>query len=259
MPLRLGLALLLLPPCVGIPQQRERLGMQVQQQQQQNHHHYVGKCSQCPHHSDVIATSRYLHFAPDHGPYDTWGAMAAFSATRMDWVYTTNASFVAQAHKRNIEITLAINPQTPDSPEKTTFEIGRVLNIHGEPLVAPWMGAQQNYYGCVGNPDFLEIQYAFVDSLLDSGTGGIQHDDPAANGEAVSWGKGDPERGGCYCEHCMSGFTAALMQPGVLNTSERALINITEEFSYRELLLRQQWNSSSKALKILRPLFVTCV
>ena len=255
---QVGLALLLLPLCAGIPQQRQQ-GQQHEMQHRHHQHHIDGgKCSQCPHHSDVIATSRYLHFVPIHG-LDTWGAMAAFNATRMDWVYTTNASFVAQAHKRNIEITLAINPQTPDGPAiagKTTFEVGRVLNLRGERMVAPWMGTQENYYGCVGNPDFLTIQYAFVDSLLDSGTGGIQHDDPAANGEAVTWGKGDPERGGCYCEHCISGFTAALLQPGVLNPSERALINITASFSYRELLLREPWNGTSKAVKLLRPLFV---
>ena len=226
-----------------------------------HHHQHVagGKCSQCPHHSDVIATSRFQHNTPTHGPYDTWTAMEAFHATRMDWVYTTNATFVAEAHRRGLELTVAINPQTADGPGKTSHEVGRVLNIHGEPLVAPWMRGWSkpwSNYGCINNPDFLKIQYAFASSLLETGTGGIQHDDPGANGEAVTWNEGDPVLSGCYCEHCMSGFTAALMS-GALSEPERAQYNISDAFNYRQLLLQQPWNSSSKLVQVLRPLFVT--
>ena len=264
----LGLVLVA-PLCTGVPRQAGRQKDSPAHHHVHSHHsehHHIiddgavtaGKCSQCPHHSDVIATSRFPHFAPYHGPYSTWGAMEAFHATRMDWVYTTNATFVQEARRRGLELTLAMNPQTADAPDKTTFDIGRVLNIHGKPLVAPWMrswGGPQRSYGCVNNPDFLQIQYAFGSSLLEIGSGGIQHDDPAANGEAVTWNKGDPALSGCYCEHCMAGFTKALMA-GALSKSERTELNITAAFNYRELLLREQWNGTSTAVKILRPLFV---
>jgi hypothetical protein len=46
----------------------------------------------CPHHSDVVATSRFEHYTPQHNTYDTWDAMLAFHATRMDWVYSVSFS-----------------------------------------------------------------------------------------------------------------------------------------------------------------------
>jgi hypothetical protein len=234
------------------------------------HHHHVHaqrllqmgggqkKCALCPHHSDVVATSRAAHYSPDHGPYDTWGAMEAFRATRLDWVYSTNKSFVGEAHKRGLEITLAMNPQCTDTgSDPPTSKIGRVLSVHGEPLVAPWMRAWKkpwHYYGCVNNPDYLKIAFDFASSLLEIGSNGIQHDDPGANGEAVTWDRGDPASSGCYCEHCMAGFTKTLLS--VLSKSELAQLNVTESFNYRELLLREPWNGTSPAVVELRPLFV---
>ena len=103
---------------------------------------------------------------------------------------------------------------------------------------------------------------------------GIQHDDPGANGEAAQWNGGDPELSGCYCDHCMSGFTGTLFD--TLNDTDRARVralpaclplphchahahsqlNITKSFNYRDLLLREKWNGSSPAVLGLRPLFV---
>lgn len=217
--------------------------------------HYVnGTCSTCPRHSDVVATSRSVHYTEEH-TYDTWGAMKAFHATRLDWVYSTNKSFVEEAHRRGLELTLAMNPQCFDTGKNTTA-IGRVQNIHGQRLVAPWMRTwkQKRYYGCVNNPDYLRIAFDFASTLLDIGSDGIQHDDPGANGEAAQWNGGDPELSGCYCDHCMAGFTETLFNK--LNETERSRLNITNSFNYRELLLREKWNGSTPAVLALRPLFV---
>jgi hypothetical protein len=224
------------------------------------HHHPQGEgCAMCPHHSDVVATSRSAHYAKVHGTYDTWEAMAAFDATRLDWVYSTNASFVAEAHKRGLEITLAMNPQCkdPHPSGNDTNTIGRVLNIHGERLVAPWMrqwSGAPRYYGCVNNPDYLKIAFDFGAKLLSLGSDGIQHDDPGANGEAVTWDQGDPTLSGCYCEHCMTGFTKVLLSH--LSGPDRARLNVTESFNYKDLLLREAWNGTSPAVRELRPIFV---
>ena len=182
--------------------------------------------------------------------------MQAFKATRMDWVYSTNASFVAEAHKRGLEVTLAMNPQCFDTGKSTT-EVGRVLNIHGERLVAPWMrkwSSKPRYYGCVNNPDYLTIAFDFASHLLDIGSDGIQHDDPGSNFETTSWDGGDPSLSGCYCEHCMAGFTKHLMSN--LSAPELTRLNVTASFNYKELLLREPWNGTSPIVKALRPLFV---
>jgi hypothetical protein len=212
------------------------------------------KCSQCPRHSDVVATSRTAHYDHKH-VYDTWGAMQAFNATRMDWVYSINASFVSEAHARGLEVTLAMNPQCFDTGKSTT-EVGRVLNIHGERLVAPWMRGWPNkrYYGCVNNPEYLKIAFDFASHLLETGSDGIQHDDPGSNFEATSWNQGDPSLSGCYCSHCMDGFTKHLLSN--LSAPELSRLNVTASFNYKELLLREPWNGTSPIVKALRPLFV---
>ena len=89
---------------------------------------------------------------------------------------------------------------------------------------------------------------------LQNGSNALQHDDPASNGEAVSWNNGDPETSGCYCQHCMAGFTGQLMSQ--LNTSSRARLNVTAEFNYKDRLLHTT-NRTTPQLERLRSLFVT--
>lgn len=222
-------------------------------------------CKKCPTHSDVIATSRGPHFTPVGGPYNTFSMMEAFHATRLDWVYTTNSSFIAEVHQHVPIITAAMNPQVldPGGAKGTgtagAATIGRVLNIHGQQLTAPWMrawdgGKGGTAYGCINNPDYLKIAYEFGASLIKLGADSIQHDDPAANGEAVSWAEGDPEHSGCYCSHCMSGFTATLNAQ--LNATEQARLNVTAQFNYRKFLLENPWNSTRSDVQTLRKLFV---
>eukprot|EP01046_Picozoa_sp_COSAG06_P021610 COSAG06_NODE_1632_length_8855_cov_44.798310_10_plen_273_part_00 len=213
---------------------------------------HSSKCSRCPHHSDVVATSRQAHYTKDHG-YTTFGAIEAFHATRLDWVYSTNASFVkeVQAVPGVTAVTLAMNPQVPDPGG--TFLIGRIQNIHGEPLDAPWMRAwpSKPYYGCINHPDYLKLAFARGIELFEM-SGAIQHDDPTANGEAASWDQGDPESSGCYCEHCMAGFTKALEG---LNESMRERLNVSAAFNYREVLLDNS-SYAPAVLAELRELFV---
>ena len=249
------LLLLLMQRCRGIPLPTHQTRLQRPAGLDDLHEGISsGTCHLCPHHSDVIATSRSVHYTPDHG-YDTWSAMQAFHATRLDWVYNHNASFVAEAHKRGLEVSLSMNPQCPDAQGK--YDQYRVQNIHGEPLVAPWMrtwkGEPRNY-GCVNTPGYLQIAFEFGSNLLKLGSDGIQHDDPGANGEAAVWNGGDPELSGCYCEHCMSGFTARLLE--LLSPVDQEKLNITKTFNYRELLLRSPWNGTSPAVRTLRPLFI---
>jgi len=186
--------------------------------------------------------------------------MSAFEATRLDWVYNTNKSFVASAHAHHLEITLAMNPQCSDGAHANASDpntIGRVKNIHGERLVAPWMRAWKavpRFYGCVNNPEYLEIAMDFGASLLHLGSDGIQHDDPGSNYESTLWDSGDPTLSGCYCEHCMSGFTEALELN--LTAVRRQELNITAAFSYKDLLLDKAWNGTDLTVVALRPLFV---
>jgi hypothetical protein len=63
-------------------------------------------CSKCPSRSDVVFTSRSPRYSPGDPVQHqtTWQAMAGFNATRLDWVYTANASFVAEAHAHGMQV-----------------------------------------------------------------------------------------------------------------------------------------------------------
>ena len=92
-------------------------------------------------------------------------------------------------------------------------------------------------YGCINNPDYIAVVHAATLAVLNTSADGVQHDDPATNGEAVSWLQGDPSHSGCYCDHCMTGFAQALLGDPGLNASIRTSLNLTKDFSYRAWLL----------------------
>ncbi len=223
-----------------------------------------------PQRSDVVLTSRALHLerpagvpgrsvGPGTQQYTTWEAANAFRATRIDWVYTLNGSFVVAAHlpPHNLSaVSLAMNAQVPDP--NGTYNIGRVLNVNGERLVAPWMRAwpQKPFYGCVNNPAYKNIAFDRARKLASLGADAIQHDDPTTNAEAVSWNDGDPKLSGCYCSVCMKGFTERLVDKGALNTTQRRKYNVTSVFNYRDYVKSAEYNRSSPKGKALRELFV---
>ena len=258
------------------------------------------------------------------GLYTTWTAASAFHVNRLDWIYSTNASFISAAHDRGVRtVSLAMNPSLPDdnnisssntgrattaivaaaaaaaAPSRSsacndgahhtagaihrhgshdhdhdhhhhhhhhhghhghhegssktlrdmleTRNVDRILNVHLEKLTAPWMRTWDTkpYYGCINGPNYLAIAYRYAARLVSMGANAIQHDDPTANGEAVAWNNGDPNYSGCYCQHCMRGFNAALHQ--ALNASELKSLNVTSDFDYRLFVLANMNVSSRRS------------
>ena len=199
-----------------------------------------------------MLTSRSQHLAPavgtgaGSGLYDTFEAGAAFYANRIDWVYSMNASFVREAlEDRNYTaMSLAMNSNLPDPANAThapqlgsTYTIGRAENVHGEPITAPWMRTwtPPPYYGCINKPEYRALALNWAASLVAAGSTAVQHDDPTSNLEQTTWDGGDPNSSGCYCDDCMSGFTQYLL--AVLNDTERAALNVSQDFNYRQFLL----------------------
>lgn len=228
------------------------------------------RATACPRRSDVMLRSLSPHFAAQPPPsrrsksqgdgmglYDTWGASAAFHANRLDWVYSYNGSFIsgdARSHQMRV-VTATINANLPDAVDgRASYDIGRVTNVLGETIGAPWMRTWANppKYGCINNPEYIEIVHTAVMAILDGGAAGVQHDDPATNGGAVAWDGGDPTSSGCYCSHCMQRFAKVLDQQ--LNATVKARLNFTSQWDYREYLLRPP--GTAPGLALLRGLFV---
>ena len=203
-----------------------------------------------PRRSDVSLTSRFQHLVPVGNPnthpwLTTAEAERALGPTRVQWVYTTNASFVRDSL---LPIQATINANVPDAFDGiATYNIGRIVNLWGEKITAPWMSWQPApYYGCANNPAYqaivLERALRLVQPIAAGGVGscGLQHDDPWGNYEAVGW-----PRGGCYCRYCTAKFTAYLL--------ERNLTTNTT-FNYTAYLLQQ--GGYGKGSSALRQAFV---
>lgn len=230
----------------------------------------------CPVESDVMMRSLSPHYTPQPGHstvgagnglglYDTWGAATAFHANRIDWVYSNNASFVSDAKQHGMRsVQLTINANLPDLPDTntntshtSTYLVGRMLNVHGVRIGAPWMQQWSNppKYGCINNPAYVDIVQAVVRSSLADGAISIQHDDSATNGGGVSWNKGAPNASGCYCQYCMAGFTAALTTgPNALNATMLQRLNVSQSFNYKEYLLTHNLSRVAAAAPPMHPL-----
>lgn len=143
-----------------------------------------------PRPSDVCFSARFMR----PGALET---AKAFGATRLDWCYSQDKTFLSQARAAGMK-TLGgtLNTILPDTVGGKTRTQGRILDIKGQPVTAPWMrGWQGIFWGCVNSPAYRAIWLDNARASLDAGDDYFMVDDPMMNSIAVSWG-------GCFCQYC---------------------------------------------------------
>ena len=191
--------------------------------------------------ADVVLSSRWFHPKDDRDTLSTIKIAKAFNVTRIDWMYCNNKTQLQQLQQLNIPYSLAINPQTPDSAGYTTAKT-RILDINGNPLVAPWMKkwkVKNPYWGCVNNPLFKETFYTQTKNIVDLGAYGVFVDDARFNDHAAEWG-------GCYCDYCMTAFNKYL---------ESKNESLSGASNYREFLKTSGANAGSPLVAQLKKEF----
>lgn len=191
--------------------------------------------------SDVLTTNRF-------GRESDFAVAQQYSTTKLVWVYTLNSSFVQAANRLGWTVQAAANGETPDVPgsAKRSYEIGRIRDVHGNMLTAPWMRdwTVPPYWGCVNNPAYVNVSKQFYELLIGSGSRLIQHDDPFMNLDAVSW-----EPAGCFCDFCDAGFTSYLNATLTAAQLKQLGISTLEGWSYRQAVLNKTASAG------LHPLF----
>lgn len=157
-----------------------------------------------PKRSDVCFSSRWKHPRNADDPYETFAMARAFHATRLDWVYTSDAAFIAEAKEKGYPLIATLNATMPDAPGRETYQVGRGHNSKGELIAAPWMTWKPTpYMGCVNSPEYKRNILSRAVVMLNAGAAGLQYDDPDQNINMANWD-------GCYCVHCDRKFTAYL-------------------------------------------------
>jgi hypothetical protein len=159
-----------------------------------------------PRRSAVCFSSRWIHPVNSNDPRDTFAVASAFHATDFVWIYTLDAQAVTRMKGYGGHVFLAINSLVPDAPGTNERLRGRILDLEGNRVTAPWMrGWQGSYWGCANSPEYRVSYLAYARKALDAGASGLQMDDPPMNLAAVKWG-------GCFCPHCLQGFRSYLQE-----------------------------------------------
>lgn len=186
--------------------------------------------AEAPRASAVCFSSRWVHPAGPDDPFDTFRTAEEFAATDFVWTYSLDPGFVKRAKQFGGKVFLAINSLVPDEPDGTTRRRGRIVDLEGKPVTAPWMrGSGERWWGCVNSPEYRESYLAYAKRCIDAGCDGLQMDDPLTNLHAVQWGA-------CFCPHCMEGFRRFLEEHKEELDIQGLGIADLSSFDYRDYL-----------------------
>jgi hypothetical protein len=182
--------------------------------------------------SDVIMRSLRLHPRNAKDPHDTWQALEDFHVTRLAWAYISDKAFIQRVtDSGRVFGGAASAPSYIHPPDDADwFEKVVIVNLNGEPIIAPWKRAwNRTLWGCINNP---ELERGYVDYLkryVDAGAQVMQRDEPGGNLNATRWG-------GCFCDHCMAKFRKFLAEHTTAEQREKLGIADLATFDYRQHL-----------------------
>jgi hypothetical protein len=167
-----------------------------------------------------------VHPRNDKDRRDTLQAARDFHVTQIVWIYTTDKKFITKANKLGIRVSVALNTILTDGPGLRTRKRGRIENLDGQLVCAPWMRSWNGVWGCANSSEYARIFLDYARRCVDAGSDTLQVDDPAMNGHAVHWGA-------CYCTHCLAGFREYLKRNVKKPELEKLGIEDVAVFDYK--------------------------
>ncbi|MCP4642429.1 MAG: hypothetical protein GY851_18435 [bacterium] len=182
--------------------------------------------------SDVIMRSLRLHPRNAQDPRDTLQALRDFHVTRLEWAYIDSPEFIAKvkAEGRLFGGAASAPSYLHDSSDPGWFEKVVIVNLDGDPIIAPWKrNWNRTLWGCINNPELERGYLAYLKRYIDAGAQVMQRDEPRANLLATRWG-------GCFCDHCMAGFRNWLRKRCNRDKLKELGIQDINTFDYRDHL-----------------------
>lgn len=164
--------------------------------------------------SDVTMRTLVFRTASDTEPHDTFEALDAFHATRLEWVYLRfepgEAEKIERVKKRGRVFGGASNASS--GTDVTWHEDGTatkkhvMINPDGTPVIPPHMAkwAQPQSPGCCNDPAFRQGHLDYLKRYIDAGVETMQRDEPQAPHDYAKRGQA------CYCSYCVAAFRELL-------------------------------------------------
>jgi hypothetical protein len=170
-----------------------------------------------PNKSDVIFSSR---FKRPEAP----AVIKSFGATRVEWVYSTDANFVKSIRSVTPWFGGAVN-STIALPD----DEGIAKDLEGQPIVAPWMKSWGAKWTTTNHPKTRHALEGLARRYLELGASSIQVDDPLLQYATANWG-------GDFSESTLDGFRRYLSQYPDKAALQRLGILDIKNFNYKEFL-----------------------
>lgn len=189
--------------------------------------------------SDV--TMRTLRFRPRNAkdPHDTFEAMDAFHATRLEWTYVEGAGGAAGVPEAEIGRIARVkasgrvfgggSSSSQGLRASGASALPAVVDRSGHPVIQghtrEWATPMMS--GCVNDPGHRAFHLRFVKDCVTAGATTMQRDEPSAQHNYAQAGSG------CFCAHCMEGFRAWLKMN--VPAAELAALGVADadSFDYR--------------------------
>ncbi|MHB8901048.1 MAG: chitobiase/beta-hexosaminidase C-terminal domain-containing protein, partial [Thermoguttaceae bacterium] len=188
-----------------------------------------------PRASDVCFSTRWPHPTSKSDPHDSFKSARQFHATRLDWLYLRDTlpdkQFVSEAKAKGYPVGGTLNCQLTDTlVGAATYQIGRTVNMKGQPLKDPWTMKGGMRWCCPNHPEYSRIFLAHARCALDAGVDYFQMDGVQLNAVMTRYG-------GCFCVHCVGGFRDYLAAHST--GAQRDLWGVTDlsRFDYAAFLL----------------------
>ena len=112
-----------------------------------------------PRASDVIMRTLSWHPANAKDPHDTMGALRDFHVSRLEWAYVNNKGWIekVKGSGRVFGGAVAAPSYVPENRGGDWFEKVVILNLDGEPIIAPWKRTwNRTLWGCINNPELAD-------------------------------------------------------------------------------------------------------
>jgi hypothetical protein len=156
----------------------------------------------------LVLTSRWFHPIGPSDKLNTMSTLKRLNIKKLDWMYAEDPSDLRKLTAENVQFSLAIHPEIPDSSGYTSKR-NKIVDIKGRPYVASWMKGWKNppHWGCVNDPVFKTLFYNKSTTYMKLGAYGLFVDDALFN---VQLQQEKPNQFGCFCSYCLQSFKAFL-------------------------------------------------